>query len=105
MAAAAVAGIFGVVVNNNNNSNNSGSKSSATKNGVAVIVPEPKVDVSVPYDATFRQAYDAFRGNAEFNADQYEKFKVTYSAMMVAQVTAKKYLREYQRLEQELSTL
>jgi hypothetical protein len=65
----------------------------------AVVEP---IDVSIPYEATFEQAYDAFRGEVEYNQAQYEAFKKTYAAMVVAQVTAKKNIRDFKRLEQDL---
>lgn len=51
-----------------------------------------KIDVSIPYDAAARLAYDEFRAHGK-EAD-YESFKQKYDRMTVAQVTLKKCERE-----------
>jgi hypothetical protein len=54
-------------------------------------------DVSVPYDAAARLAYDEWRGQynkGDFDAARYEIFKSNYEAISVANVSAKKKARE-----------
>ena len=56
-----------------------------------------EVDVSVPYDAAARFAYDEWRqqfGKGEFNPSRYEAFKANYEAITVSNVIAKKQARE-----------
>lgn len=60
--------------------------------------PSTKVDVSIPYDAAARLAYDEWRAandKGEWgNQAEYEAFKEKYEEMCVAQVTAKKLQKE-----------
>jgi len=51
-----------------------------------------KIDVSIPYDAAARLAYDEFRASGK-EAD-FEAFKAKYEHLAVAQVTLKKFERE-----------
>lgn len=57
-----------------------------------------KVDVSIPYDAAAKLAYDEWRaanGKGEWgNESEFEEFKAKYDEMCVAMVTAKKLQRE-----------
>ena len=66
--------------------------------GVASKAPTKveKVDVSIPYDAAARLAYDEFRAGGK-EAD-FETFKPKYEQMAVAQVTLKKLEREMAEL-------
>lgn len=61
-------------------------------------VPEPeKVDLSIPYDAAARLAYDqwrTFHEMGDFDDDSYTSFKLKYETMTVANVIAKKMERE-----------
>lgn len=74
----------------------------ATKNGGATAAPAAKpakvekIDVSIPYDAAARLAYDEFRASGK-EAD-YETFKIKYENLAVAQVTLKKCEREFAQL-------
>ncbi len=59
--------------------------------------PEPeKVDVSIPYDAAARLAYDQWRTENEMEEDEatYAAFKSKYESLAVANVIAKKMERE-----------
>jgi len=61
------------------------------------LVPQTdKVDVSIPYDAAAKLAYDQWlAANGKWGSDaEYEKYKAKYEEMCVAQVTYKKLQRE-----------
>lgn len=54
-------------------------------------------DVSIPYDAAARQAYDAWLkefNKGEFNPTRYEQFKANYEALTAANMAAKKKARD-----------
>ena len=80
--------------------------SSRTINGdetiesLLVIEPDPepeKVDLSIPYDAAARLAYDqwrTFHEMGDFDDDSYASFKSKYETMTVANVIAKKMERD-----------
>lgn len=54
-------------------------------------------DVTIPYDAAARLAYDEWRGvfdKGDFNDDRYPKFKANYEAITVANIKAKKAAKE-----------
>lgn len=54
-------------------------------------------DVSIPYDAAARLAYDEWRGvfdKGDFNDERYPKFKANYEAITVANIKAKKAAKE-----------
>lgn len=54
-------------------------------------------DVSIPYDAAARLAYDEWRqqfGKGDFNPVRYEQFKENYESITVSNVIAKKKARE-----------
>ena len=54
-------------------------------------------DVSIPYDAAARLAYDDWRKEfkkGEFNAKRYEQFKSNYEALTAANMAAKKQARD-----------
>jgi hypothetical protein len=56
-----------------------------------------EVDVSIPYDAAARFAYDEWRdqyNKGDFDAKRYESFQANYNAITVANVSAKKKARE-----------
>ena len=56
----------------------------------------PKIDVSIPYDAAARLAYDAWlvAQGAQDTEATYVNFKAAYYDMAIAQVTAKQKARE-----------
>jgi Cathepsin propeptide inhibitor domain (I29) len=65
-------------------------------------------DVSVPYDAAARLAYDQWRSQYDkgaFDAKRYESFKRNYETITVANVIAKKRAREQQTGTVSLSLL
>lgn len=69
------------------------------KNGVTKKTPSSKVetiDVSIPYDAAARLAYDEFRANGK-EAD-YETFKAKWEQLAVAQSSVKHAEREFSAL-------
>jgi hypothetical protein len=80
------------------------------KNGVAVpdvaapaAEPEPVeiVDLSIPYDAAARLAYDEWRvthGREAFDEVEYQKFKVLYEEKAVADVIVKQKTRALEAL-------
>ena len=75
---------------------------------VKEVEPEPEpepIDVSIPYDATFQMAYNTYRGDAAYDDAEYEAFKTIYEKMVVAQVTAKRYTRDFKGYEKELMAL
>jgi len=54
-------------------------------------------DVSIPYDAAARLAYDEWRAQynkGDFDPKRYETFKTNYETITVANVAAKKKARE-----------
>lgn len=58
---------------------------------------EQAVDVSIPYDAAARLAYDQWREQyqkGDFDESRFVKFKANYEAITVANVRAKKVARE-----------
>lgn len=58
---------------------------------------DKEVDLSIPYDAAARLAYDEWReqfNKGEFDAKRYASFKANYEAVTVANVVAKKEARE-----------
>lgn len=58
---------------------------------------ESQVDLTIPYDAAARLAYDTWREKYDkgaFNEGRYEVFKSNYEAITVANVVAKKKARE-----------
>lgn len=65
---------------------------------VAERSPVVDDDVSIPYDAAARLAYDDWRRannkKGAFNASKYAKFRVTYESITVANMAAKKAARE-----------
>lgn len=59
--------------------------------------PRTKLNLSVPYDAAARLAYDnwcASNDNAKFNAKAYEQFKRIYEAKAIAEAKSKKLARD-----------
>ena len=63
---------------------------------VAAPTKVKKIDVSIPYDAAARLAYDHFRADGK-EAD-FETFQKKYEQLAVAQVTLKKCEREMAEL-------
>lgn len=58
---------------------------------------EAAVDVSIPYDAAARLAYDDWRkeyNKGAFDAKRYEAFRANYNAITIANVSAKKKARD-----------
>lgn len=69
----------------------------AKKLGRELLPPTDKIDVSIPYDAAAKLAYEQYlagKGVAWGNEADYEQFKAKYEEMCVAQVTYKKFERE-----------
>lgn len=65
-------------------------------------------DVSIPYDAAARLAYDEWRAQfnkGAFDPKRYEKFKTNYETIAVANVVAKKRAREGGTVSLSLMTL
>ena len=65
-------------------------------------------DVSVPYDAAARLAYDQWRAEynkGDFDTARYETFKTNYETITVANVSAKKKAREEGTVSLSLLTL
>jgi len=59
--------------------------------------PKATIDVSIPYDAAAKLAYDEWRekyGKGAYDAKKYEIFKQNYEAVVVANVIAAKDRRE-----------
>ncbi len=58
---------------------------------------DKEVDISVPYDAAARLAYDEWRAQFNkggFNEKRYQNFKTNYEAVTIANVAAKKRARD-----------
>ena len=56
--------------------------------------PEPEpIDVSIPYDAAARLAYDEWR-SGDFQESEFQQFKEIYEKKSVAEVVASRYSRE-----------
>lgn len=73
-----------------------GNESGETKEVVVEPEPEP-IDVSIPYDAAARLAYDGWRAEFEkgaFDAAEFEKFKEIYEEATVMEVSMKKMSRD-----------
>lgn len=72
----------------------------AKANGATAAAPAAKkagkIDVSIPYDAAAKLAYKEFRSSGK--ETDYETFKNKYEQLAVAQVTLKKFEREYSEL-------
>ena len=71
--------------------------------------PEPKpIDVSIPYDAAARLAYDNWRveqDKGDFNVETYKAFKEIYTQLAVTEVVVKKKSREIESLHKQLESL
>lgn len=68
----------------------------------------PSSDLSIPYDAAARLAYDEWRSQyskGEFDPARYENFKANYNTITVANVVAKKKEREGGESSPEMLTL
>jgi hypothetical protein len=63
----------------------------------ALWATKEAIDVSIPYDAASRLAYDEWREQYQkgaFDDTRYQSFKTNYEAITVANVSAKKVARE-----------
>ena len=63
----------------------------------AMAAVENDVDISIPYDAAARLAYDEWRqqfDKGDFDEKRYVNFKANYEAIAVANVSAKKRARD-----------
>ena len=87
-AGAAVAGILGFLAKSQ------GDSGATTTAAVAEPEPEP-IDVSIPYDAAARLAFEA----AKLPASKYAEFLPLYEAKTVADVTVKKFARDLKEME------
>ena len=66
------------------------------------------VDVSIPYDAAARLAYDEWRkqyDKGDFDESRYPHFKANYEAITIANVSAKKKARDTGTKTPKLMTL
>lgn len=85
--AASILGLGGVAVNQASGEAKTATKTTTTKASGA--------DVSIPYDAAARLAYDEYRTANEGSKEvDFDTFQTKYSQMAVAEVTAKKLERE-----------
>lgn len=69
----------------------------STRNNMATKAAEPTTDLTIPYDAAARLAYDEWRAKykkGDFDQTRYEQFKANYEQITVANVSAKKTARE-----------
>jgi hypothetical protein len=72
-------------------------KGGATRSGANTApIKNEKIDVSIPYDAAAKLAYDIFRASGKEAV--YATFKARYEQLVVAQVTLKKCEREFAEL-------
>jgi DNA-nicking Smr family endonuclease len=60
----------------------------------ATTTKKSATDVSIPYDAAARLAYDEYRAANEGKEIDFDTFQTKYTQMTVADVTAKKLERE-----------
>ena len=60
---------------------------------VQMHFPGEPIDVSIPYDAAARLAYDEWRGE-QFQESEFQQFKEIYEKKSVAEVVASRYARE-----------
>lgn len=63
----------------------------------ALFSSDPNNDVSIPYDAAARLAYDSWLqefNKGEFNPNRYPQFKENYEALTAANMAAKKKARD-----------
>ena len=64
---------------------------------IMMRMASPGDDVSIPYDAAARLAYDEWRAQykkGNFDDDRYASFKANYEAITVANISAKKLARD-----------
>ena len=69
---------------------------------MSFMAPTPKIDVSIPYDAAARFAYDEWRTEGEHgrpNEKAYQEFKKLYEKMAVTTATMKKLERDMAAFE------
>lgn len=87
-----MAGIAGFTMRNKDGSDDSSSSTTTSSSSKA---GEPaKIDVSIPYNAAARLAYDEWKkSNASSNAS-FEQYEPLYIKKTVADVTAKKVTRD-----------
>lgn len=74
----------------------------------AASMADTDTDVSIPYDAAARLAYDEWRAEykkGDFDAARYETFKNNYETITVANVAAKKKARDDGTVSLSLMTL
>lgn len=57
------------------------------------VKPET-IDISIPYDAAALLAFEEWKGEADFDAFKYKKFKNIYETKTVAEVSLKKVQRD-----------
>lgn len=77
-----------------------GDGESSAQNAAVVSEPEPEpIDVSIPYDAAARLAYDEWRGG-QFSEAEFKQFKALYEKKSVAEVVASRYARELSGLQE-----
>eukprot|EP00568_Trieres_chinensis_P011424 CAMPEP_0183308206 /NCGR_PEP_ID=MMETSP0160_2-20130417/20428_1 /TAXON_ID=2839 ORGANISM="Odontella Sinensis, Strain Grunow 1884" /NCGR_SAMPLE_ID=MMETSP0160_2 /ASSEMBLY_ACC=CAM_ASM_000250 /LENGTH=210 /DNA_ID=CAMNT_0025471991 /DNA_START=23 /DNA_END=655 /DNA_ORIENTATION=+ len=86
-----------------------GAPSEQTKPAEPEPEPEPEpIDVSIPYDAAARLAYDTWcaeNGKGGFDSKGYAQFKMIYEGMSVTEVIQKKYAREMASYQKQLASL
>jgi hypothetical protein len=79
-----------------------------TKEKAAPVEPEPKIDVSVPYNAAAKLAYQEWKGSDVFNEAEFTQFEEVYLGKAVAEAAAKKTARDIEAAraaaEKELET-
>jgi hypothetical protein len=78
-------------------SSSSASGTSSSSNTTTNKPPAKKIDVSIPYDAAARMAYEAWcqEKGETFMADGYALFQELYTAKAVAEATVKKRARDF----------
>jgi hypothetical protein len=78
-------------------SSSSASGTSSSSNTTTNKPPAQKIDVSIPYDAAARMAYEAWcqEKGETFMADGYALFQELYTAKAVAEATVKKRARDF----------
>jgi len=103
VAAVAVAAADSGRSSDTSEASSSSSRSAAfKKKKAAAAAAAAKVDVSIPYDAAARLAYDKWCSNqpAEMNTPEtYQKFKLLYEQTAIADVTAKQATRKLQNFD------
>lgn len=92
-----------VIATSGSNGNDADKTSKNTKVSTPPKVKEPKLDLSIPYDAAARLAYQAWlsrqKEGAPDNEGVFQKFKEMYEIATIAKVAAKKLEQDMENFD------